>query len=244
MASKDRQSEVYGVSEKSNLDSDIAGLEAEARRRQQQQTMDRKIEQMAEKALDFYQKYGQQDYRYQMMVTFLDVAFQMKDAIAVLTSVQVATEYLSTAIQFIDDTVNFDEDFDKQLLQKNYGIFASLWRRIRTRRAMRNNRRRMMTVIRNISDRLETAHLITDSLKEGFEKMRITMLRADERRRKKAERQAAKNGTALAAPQPTAAETFLMQMAQQRGIVQPAADDKSAGDAKPAPDRGIDDITD
>lgn len=241
MGNKQKQLINYGDA---NGDSLVTGLNEEleeARRRQQQETMDRKINEMATKALEFYQSYGKDDYRYQMMITFLDVAFQMKDAIAVLTSVRVATSYLSTAIQFIDDTVNFDEEFDKQLLQKSYGPFANFRRRMRARRAMRNTRRRMMIVIKTISDRLNTAHLITDSLKDGFERMRLTMLRTNEKRRRREEKRAAKNGTALTAPQPTAAEKYIMEMAETHGITEPAPKSGEGGTA-PAPSRGIDDI--
>lgn len=238
----------YGSTGGSRLEDDITIANEQARRERQQEIMDEKIDEMAKKTLEFYHTYGKDDYRYQMMVTFLDVAFQMKEAISILTSVRVATSYLSAAIQFIDDTVNFDEEFDKQMLDKSYGPFANLRRRIRTRRAMRNNRRRMSIVIRNITDRLETAHLITDSLRDGFEKMRLTMLKSDEKRRKKEAKRIAKSGQTPTPPQPTAAEKYIMQLAEERGITAPdKKSDEGQGGAPEqgqggTPDRGIDDI--
>ena len=86
--------------------------EMQARRENQTAAMDEKIKTLAEKAIEFYDLYGAEDYRYQMMVTFLDVAFQMKDAITLISSVQVATSYLSTAIEFIDDSILYEDKFN------------------------------------------------------------------------------------------------------------------------------------
>ena len=54
--------------------------EAEMKTRRENQTaaMDEKIKELADRAIEFYDMYGAEDYRYQMMVTFLDVAFQRK----------------------------------------------------------------------------------------------------------------------------------------------------------------------
>lgn len=249
MAKQKSQLKDYGSSRDDVLSQKIDIASEKSHRDRQQQVMNDKIDEMAQKTLEFYYTYGKEDYRYQMMVTFLDVAFQMKEAISILTSVRVATSYLTTAIEFIDDTVTINEEFDKQLLKKSYGPFASLIRRFRTSRAMRNNRRRMMTVISNISDRLETANLITDSLREGFDKMRLTMLKNTEKRRRKEEKRAAKNGTALPEAQPSAAELYIMQMAKDNGMTPPepktgdvGANSGAGSQGGGAADDGISDI--
>ncbi|MGN1104001.1 MAG: hypothetical protein ACI4QI_03915 [Candidatus Coproplasma sp.] len=249
MAKQNSRLHNYDTTEKDVLTDKIDVASEKARRQRQEREMNDKIDEMAQKTLEFYHTYGKDDYRYQMMVTFLDVAFQMKEAISIITSVRVATSYLSTAIEFIDDTVTLNEEFDKQLLSKSYGAFASLKRRFRTWRAMRNNRKRMATVISNISDRLETANLITDSLRAGFEKMRLTMLRNSEKRRKKEEKRAKKSGTPLPTSQPSAAEKYIMQMAEEQGV-KPSETKQDGSDSNGgagvngsgAGDRGIDDI--
>ncbi len=169
----------------------------EIRRANQMEDMDNKIDTLARKAIKFAELYGESDYRYQMMVTFLDVAFQMKDAIELITSVQVATSYLSTAIQFIDDSIDYEDSVNNQILAKSYGPFATLKRRIIMRRAQRNNRKRLDTAIKNIVSRVEMAHDITDSLRTSFERMRASMAKADEKRRKKEAKRVANGGTPL-----------------------------------------------
>lgn len=245
MAKKQKEMRNYDTPENNVVEGNLSIQEEKIARKRQEKVMNDKIDEMAEKTLEFYNTYGKEDYRYQMMVTFLDVAFQMKEAISILTSVRVATSYLSTAIEFIDDTVTINEEFDKQLLKKSYGPFASLIRRSRTRRAMRNNRRRMMTVIANITDRLENAHLITDSLRAGFENMRLTMLKSDEKRRLKEQKRAEKSGTPAPAPTPSAAELYIMQMAKERGIKAPEPKQSgSDNNGDSSSDKGIDDIID
>lgn len=216
--------------------------EAEMKTRRENQTaaMDEKIKELADRAIEFYDMYGAEDYRYQMMVTFLDVAFQMKDAITLISSVQVATSYLSTAIQFIDDSILYEDSFNEQLLSRSYGPFARLKRRMMMRKATRNNRRRLETAIKNMTARVEMAHEITESLRTGFEKMRSSMARSDEKRRKKEAKRAEKSG----APVPNQ-ERALRYIDEVRGG-KPASG--SAPAPSPAPSqggdasRGIDDI--
>lgn len=218
--------------------------EAELKTRRENQTvaMDEKIKELADRAIEFYDMYGEEDYRYQMMVTFLDVAFQMKDAITLISSVQVATSYLSTAIQFIDDSILFEDQFNEQLLSRSYGPFARLKRRIMMRRATRNNRRRLETAIKNMVARVEMAHEITESLRIGFEKMRTSMARSDEKRRRKEAKRVAKGG----APAPNQ-DRALRYIAEVRGG-NPAPSTAPSTAPAPAPATGgsdtanIDDI--
>lgn len=215
--------------------------ELRSRRENQTEAMDGKIKELADRAIEFYDLYGAEDYRYQMMVTFLDVAFQMKDAITLISSVQVATSYLATAIQFIDDSILYEDSFNEQMLSQSYGLFARLKRRRMMRKAARNNRRRLETAIKNMTERVEMAHDITESLRIGFEKMRSSMARSDEKRRKKEAKRVEKGG----APAP-GQERALRYIEEVRG-------GKPAGGTAPAPapaspadggdgTRGIDDI--
>ena len=236
----------YGSSRKSVVDERITEAELKTRRENQTVAMDEKIKELALRAIEFYDKFGAEDYRYQMMVTFLDVAFQMKDAITLISSVQVATSYLSTAIQFIDDSILYEDTFNEQLLSKNYGFFARLKRRAMMRKATRNNRRRLETAIKNMTARVEMAHEITDSLRLGFENMRYSMARSDAKRQKREAKRAEKSG----APIPNQ-ERALKYIDEVRGgkpsapAAAPSAGSAPAS-ATSAPEggatRGIDDI--
>lgn len=233
----------YGSMRAKVVEDRMNEAELQTRRESQTAAMDAKIKELADKAIEFCNLYGEEDYRYQMMVTFLDVAFQMKDAIALISSVQVATSYLSTAIQFIDDSILYEDNFNEQMLARNYGLFARLKRRRMVRRASRNNRRRLETAINNMTVRVEMAHDVTDSLRQGFEKMRASMARSDEKRRKRDEKRANKKGTPL--PDRSRA---LQYIAEVRGNSPAPAGNTTAGGEAPAPapapaaDRGIDDI--
>lgn len=236
----------YGSSRGRVVEDRMNETEMKSRRETQTAQMDEKIRELADRAIEFYDKYGAEDYRYQMMVTFLDVAFQMKDAITLISSVQVATSYLSTAIQFIDDSILYEDQFNEQLLSRSYGPFARLKRKIIMRRAARNNRRRLDTAIKNMTVRVEMAHEITESLRTGFEKMRDTMARSDAKRKKKEAKRAAKSGTP--APDQSRALDYI---AEVRGGKPAAPSSAPAPTAPTAPDssdggstRGISDILD
>ncbi|MDE6372865.1 MAG: hypothetical protein K2L72_00015 [Clostridia bacterium] len=230
------------------IENDMDEKALEIRRENQMEAMDDKIETLARKAIEFYDLYGAEDYRYQMMVTFLDVAFQMKDAIGLITSVQVATSYLSTAIQFIDDSIDYEDAVNKQILSKSYGPFARLKRRIIMRRAQRNNRRRLDTAIKNIVARVEMAHDITDSLRTSFERMRASMAKADEKRRRKEAKRVEKGGAPL--PNQDRALSYIAEVRGGKPTPPAAGSTPPAGaSASPAPSapeggttRDIDDI--
>ncbi|MDE6557857.1 MAG: hypothetical protein K2K39_02000 [Clostridia bacterium] len=213
----------YSGSRRSVVEERMNDAEMKTRRENQTVKMDEKIKELADKAIEFYDLYGAEDYRYQMMVTFLDVAFQMKDAITLISSVQVATSYLSTAIQFIDDSILYEDNFNEQLVSRSYGPFARLKRRMMMRKASRNNRRRLETAIKNMVARVEMAHEITDSLRVGFENMRDSMARSDEKRRKREAKRVAKGG----APLPSQ-DRALKYIEEVRG-------GKPAGSTAPAP---------
>lgn len=205
--------------------------EMQSRRESQQAQMDQKIKELADKAIEFYDLYGAEDYRYQMMVTFLDVAFQMKDAIALITSVQVATSYLATAVQFIDDSILYEDSFNEQMLAKSYGPFARLKRKIMIRRASQNNKKRLETAITNMTVRVEMAHEITESLRIGFENMRAAMAKNDAKRKAKEAKRVAKGGTP--APDSNRALSYIAEVRGARGGA-PAPAPETKPDTKPA----------
>lgn len=241
MANKTKLKE-YGSSRGRVVEERMNEAELKTRRENQTASMDAKIRELAEKAIEFYDMYGEEDYRYQMMVTFLDVAFQMKDAITLISSVQVATSYLSTAIQFIDDSILYEDQFNEQLLSQNYGLFAR-WKRNRMmKKAARNNRRRLETAIKNMTTRVEMAHDITDSLRMGFEKMRDSMARSDAKRKKREEKRVAKGGAP--APDQKRALDYIAEVRGGNGS-SPApkpAQAPSAADGKGSTTSDIDDI--
>ncbi len=230
---------------KSEVEINLQENELKARRERQNAAMDEKIKEMGQKAVNFLQLYGAEDYRYQMMVTFLDVAFQMKDAITLIQSVQVATSYLSTAIEFIDDSIKYEDMFNEQLLSVKYGPFARFKRWLTIRRAARNNRRRLETAIKNMTTRLEMAHQVTDSLRDGFDRMRASMAKSEERRRKREAKRAAKSGQPVTTPTQSRAQQYINELAgnPSAGVPASGATAPTSGESgSPAPDRGIDDI--
>ncbi|MDE7086939.1 MAG: hypothetical protein K2O67_01980 [Clostridia bacterium] len=238
----------YGSSRGRVVEERMNEAEMKSRRENQTAQMDAKMKELADKAIEFYDQYGADDYRYQMMVTFLDVAFQMKDAITLISSVQVATSYLSTAIQFIDDSILYEDQFNDQLLSRSYGFFARLKRKIIMRRAARNNRRRLETAIKNMTVRVEMAHEITESLRTGFEKMRETMARSDAKRMKKEAKRSAKTGVPM--PDQKRALDYIAEVrggkpsAPSNEPAAPSSAPATAPEAGGSTTRGIDDIID
>lgn len=229
MAKNQTQLKTYGQSRTNNVENEMAQHEKELRKKKQMENMDAKMQQLAQKAIEFLEQYGEEDYRYQMMVTFLDVSFQMKDAIALIDAVDIATEYLEEAIHFMDDSLSYQDQFNKQLMAKQYGFFARWKRRREMRKAMKYNRYRLDTMIKTMLGRVELAQDITDMMRTGFEGMRYSMAKTEARRRKKEAKRAAKSGTPL--PTQERALRYINEMRGTSGSSSSAAGSATAGGA-------------
>ena len=177
---KQKEHDTFGDYEK------IAEKKKQERAREQRsRDLDQKIVDLANKTVDFILEYGQEDFRSQMMASFLDVALVMKDTIKMLTGINVAMSCIFEAIEFIDSAINFDTLLQEGSLKENYGLFARWKRKRRMRKVIRNNRNRMQVAIDNILGQQAMAQDITDSLRDACERMRLTMDKREAKRKKK-----------------------------------------------------------
>ena len=56
----------------------------------QKKQFEEKIEELANRAAEFYEKYGEEDWRTSLLVNFLDMSLQMQDIIEVVQSFNIA----------------------------------------------------------------------------------------------------------------------------------------------------------
>ena len=70
--------------------------------------LDAKIEELAEKTADFTLEYGADDFRAQMMMAYLEVAIEMKEAVKMIQGANDAIAFIYEAVDFIDESMNFN----------------------------------------------------------------------------------------------------------------------------------------
>lgn len=187
---------------------------------------------LANRAAEFVLKHGKEDYRAQIMLTFLDVTLQMEEAIDMMQEVAVAMDCIGQAISCMDGILSTHDLFVENTMTRKYGRFARWKRKRRLKKAIMNNAGRMKQICDSMVGSQEMAVSIVNSLKKSSVKMQRLMERNTARQRSR-EQKRQKDKTA---PLPaTRAEQMVDELVRaQGGSPAPAA---SAG-----ADGGIDDI--
>ncbi len=204
-----------------------------------------KMEQLANRAAEFVMQYGKDDYRAQIMLTFLDVSMQMEDAINLLHDVGLAMSCINEAINCMDGLLGTNELFVENSLSRKYGFFARWKRKRRLNKAIRNNVGRMTQICDSLVGNQKMALSIVDSLKKSSMKMKKLM---EKNAQKHQQKEAKANPAAVG--QPSKAEEMVAGIVKSRGGSYDAGASGSgaadsglaAGGSSPA--GGVDDISD
>lgn len=213
----------------------IERLQRERTRRSQQ--FDAKLKELANKAVDFRIKYGEENYLTELMMTFLEVATQLKEVVEVLSAVNVAMECLSDAIGFIDAAISFDEKLFDESLQQKYGVLARWKRRRKARKAIRNNVGRVQAIVEGITMKYQMAIEVMGSLKAACVKMQKCM----KKKSLAGKKDKASKGESFG--KPTAASDLINEVLRERGLSESDLP-SSAPSAPAASSGGVSDIDD
>lgn len=170
-----------------------------------------KKDKLADRAADFLLKYGKDDYRTQIMITFLDVALQMEDAINLTHDMGMAMGCITEAIGCMDDILKINGLQIQSTLAVNYGFFARWKRKRELNKAVRNNAGRMKQICDTLVGNQEMAQAIVNSLRKSSVKMQNMMQKNAEKQRK-----IEKKANPAAAGKPSAAESMVTELARSR----------------------------
>ena len=118
---------------------------------EQKNAFDSKIQELATKAADFYQKYGEEDWRTALLVNFLDLSLQMKDVIEVITAFNVANEILFHSMNLMNTSLQMTSGMMMDMGRQQ--VNNPLKQKLMMRKAMRNNR----ATVKNMIDQMKTS---------------------------------------------------------------------------------------
>lgn len=142
--------------------------ENERLRAERSQQFDRRVEVLANQAVDRMLEYGEEDYLTQMLTTFLDLAIQLKEMVKSLSAINLAMECLDDAVKFMDDSMNMDELLMKSWRAENYGFFARLKKKREMKKAIRNNVGRIQTAVDGLMLKYQMATDMTTGLQRAM----------------------------------------------------------------------------
>lgn len=246
MAKQDAESkmhEEYRSDFEQAIDSETNKAMMQLKMQRSKKAFTQKRQALAERAAEFVMQYGKEDYRAQLMLTFLDVSLQMEDAINLLHDVSTAMSCIGEAIGCIDDILATHEMIIQSSMVKKYGFFQRLKRKRALRRAIRNNVGRMEQVCDSLVGSQEMALVIVNALKKSSIRMKTMMEKNVEKQNKRAIKTQAKSGDTPPPPdRPSAAESMVADIVRAKTGSDAAFAAPSAH--APAAGKGIDDISD
>lgn len=136
--------------------------EKERREQKFEEGLNQLVEKVIEEELKAQQNQGEQTIMGEVLMTFLDVALEMKEMMNTLKAINVAMECLGDAIGFLDQALEFDNQMLSDSLQVKYGFFQRMKQKSQQKKAMKNNMRRMESVIQSITMKYQMATSMMD----------------------------------------------------------------------------------
>ena len=217
-----------------DLDAEYEKVEKERKLEESQKAFGKRKEILANKAADMIAKHGKDYFMSQTMLTFLDVAIQMEDAISMLNDVNTAMSCITDAISCMDNILEVNALALDTTLEKKHGFFARRKAKKRIRQTIRNNNGRMKEISDVLSGNQMIAISIVNALKKSNKSMQEMMEKNAAKQKKLEARtpQSAHGG-------PSSAEKLVDGILGERGqSVAPSVTDSPAPDVPPAPTQG------
>ena len=209
---QEAQSTTYG-----NLIDHVEARRLERERNNKQKNFDTKLEKLTKTAVEFEQKYGKDHDMTVLLVTFLDVALEMKNLMETMTAINVAMECMNDAIQFLDTAIDFDNMMIEQSLDQNYGFFARMRHKRKMKKAIRNNIGRMRQIADGLKMKYSMATDMMKALSGVSSQLKTSIVKSKKKKEAKAEK-ARKKGLPVEEVTPTAAELYIADYKKRNGL--------------------------
>lgn len=208
---------------------------------EQKKQFEAKIEELANRAAEFYEKYGEEDWRTSLLVNFLDMSLQMQDIIEVIQSFNIANEIIFGALGLMNTSLEMSNGFMIDLATQQQPTWK---RKMMYRKALRNNRRTVKAMVDQMMVSIEMASL-TAGMYEGLSVSIASMMdKMNGKRAKqkaKAEKKAGEGGS-NSMGNGRGLDLVKKKITEQGGTVSPSSGSSSAPSAPAGGSTGIDDI--
>lgn len=120
----------------------------------QKREFDAKLQELATKAADFYQRYGEEDWRTSLLVNFLDLSLQMQDIIEVITAFNVANEIIFHSMNLMNTSLEMSSGMMMEMANRKSSPFMQ---RRMMKKAMAQNRKTVKSMLDQMKMSIEMA---------------------------------------------------------------------------------------
>ena len=125
-----------------------------------------------DRAQAYKARYGEDDFRTEILVNFLVVSEFLEDIIEMQETFQDVEILFNDAMMIMDDNLLFSEQMTQQQLSTNYGFFARMKQRRLIKKAQRNNANRIKAMIFRINSTMNTSISMSTEMKKAMLSMR------------------------------------------------------------------------
>ncbi len=165
--------------------------EQERKRMRQKQQLESRQKTIYNRAVNYANRYGEDDYRTETMLMFLEIAENIQEIIDLQETFQDIEFFFNDAMNIIDDNMKISDEMLTSQLETNYGFFARLKQKRKIKKAQRNNINR----IKMLSFKIESIVSSVNGMSEEMRRLMINTKRSMERTRLNKKKMEAKDGT-------------------------------------------------
>ena len=159
----------------------------------QKKQFDAKIEELAAQAADFYQRYGEEDWRTSLLVNFLDMSLQMKDIIEVITAFNVANDIIFHSMNLMNTSLTMSNGMMVEMATADHG--SAFQQKRLMRKAIANNKRTVKRMIEQMKTSIQMASLTAGMYADLSVSISGIMDKMNIKREKAKAKQSAKGGS-------------------------------------------------
>lgn len=132
------------------LTNQIQERKRQQKREEEQSSFDKKLTELANKAVKFEQQYGPEDPFTVIINTFFEGALALREVMEQISAMNLAMDCFGDAMSFMDGALDFDNQVMQASMQKDHGFFARIKARNEKKKAMANFQGRVMSIFNNI----------------------------------------------------------------------------------------------
>ena len=161
---------------------------------QKKEQFDEKKQRLIAKIAERQLKFGTEDNIVNLLKQFLELSIKMEEFMDVMQSMNDALSCMGEAISFMDEALNMDNLLMQGTMNVKYSAITRMKQSFKTRKAMRNNRNRLKTVLSNIRWKFE----MVEDMVYMVDKMAVSLGKVSfsKKKSKKAKKSAPSNHSA------------------------------------------------
>lgn len=163
-------------------------------RQRQKKKLEERQRRIYERAVQYANRYGEEDYRTETMLMFLEIADTIQEIIELQETFQDVELFFNDAINIIDDNLKISDSLLDSQLSTNYGFFARMKQKRKIKKAEKNNRHRIQMLCYRIDSIVNSVSGMGEEMRKLTLSTRATMEKAKNRNKKRDAAGAAQTG--------------------------------------------------